>query len=133
MDLVSPTSVLWRSFGSGLKAATCWLVQTARVWKPRAAFPSVATEFPEDLVFWAQNVRLTNEFVEAGQVLLKRRAAFQRVLTAALASMLNVLGWGRKGAHEWKWKGLFFLPIFYLKEDSGIFISSAIALAFCLF
>lgn len=27
----------------------------------------------------------------------------------------------------------FFLPIFFLKEDSGIFISPAIALAFCLF
>lgn len=112
MDLASPTSVLWSSFGSGLKAATCWLVQTVRLWKPRAAFPSVATEFPEDLVFWAGNVRLTDEFVEAGQVLLKRRAAFQRVLAAALASMLNVFGWGRKGAHEWKWKGLFFPPSF---------------------
>lgn len=80
VGLASSPPVLWRSFGSGLKAATCWVVQTARVWKPGAAFPSVATELPEELVFWAQNVLLTDEFVEAGQVLLKRRA-----LTAALA------------------------------------------------
>lgn len=56
VGLASPTSVLWRSFGFGLKAATCWVVQTARVWKPRAAFLSVATEFPEGLVFWLWNV-----------------------------------------------------------------------------
>lgn len=51
--------------------------------------------------------------------MLKGGAAIQRALPAALASMLNVFGWGRKGAHEWKWKGLFSLPIFFLKEDSG--------------
>lgn len=54
--LASPTSVLWRSSGCSLKAATCWVVQTARVWKPQAAFPSVATEFPGDLAFWAWNM-----------------------------------------------------------------------------
>lgn len=56
VGFASPTSVLWRSFGSGLKAATCWVVQTARVWKPQAAFLFVATEFPEGLLFWAWNV-----------------------------------------------------------------------------
>lgn len=63
--------------------------------------------------------------------MLKRRAAIQRALTAALAFLLNVSG--GKGRGHASGYGKVFLPVFFLKEDSGIFPSPGIALAFCLF
>lgn len=115
-----------QSAGSCLLGGPGW-----GVWKWWAEFPSGGVAVSaRGFLFEVTDVRVARWPVQAAEILLKRRAAIQRALTAGLTSTWMTSGGEQRDLEDVNER--IFLPIFFLEEAGGIFTLPGVALAFCL-